>query len=542
MLTKPKHPYCIEAVLFDFDGTLTEPGALDFKVIKDEIGCPSHLPVLEFIAKIVDPKERATATTRLEQFEADGAAQSRPNPGSVELINSIRSKGLSIGIITRNSLTAVERALINFEGLTLESFDIIITRDDDIQPKPSGDGIRLAAQRLGIPTERILLVGDFIFDMEAGRRGGSLTALLTNGETPAEIEDQCDFIVTSLDQLEAIITMGLPLSPGKLPNDILETFLERFVFADPSVLISAGIGDDTAAVDIAGKDVLVLKSDPITFATDAIGRYAVAVNANDIATSGALPRWFLTTLLFPSGVSASAIGQVMEDLFHYSRGQGITLCGGHTEITDAVTRPVVTGMMAGTISRKALIDKRRLGTGDRIILTKGVCVEGTAIIAREFGPRLKKMGVSDKEIDTCRSFLDAISILPEARIAANCDGVTAMHDVTEGGIATALEELSIAGGHRLKVLKDRIPIYPETGKICRLLGIDPLGLIGSGSLIICCRPGDHRRLIENLSHKGIQAVCIGEALSAGKGIQARKAGQKTPWPRFAVDEITRLFS
>jgi hydrogenase maturation factor len=249
----------------------------------------------------------------------------------------------------------------------------------------------------------------------------------------------------------------------------------------------------------------------------------------------------LTTLLFPCGVTPSEIRQVFSELKEFSRRWGITLCGGHTEITDAVTRPVVTGMMAGTVARRDLIDKRNMARGDRVLLTKGVAVEGTAIIAREFASRLAELGLTDTEIDNCRQFLTDISIITEARLAAQSEATSAMHDVTEGGLATALEEMSIAGNHRLKIDMDAIPVYSETQKICGLLGIQPLGLIGSGSLLICCREAGCRSLAEAIRQSGTDVSCIGEVLGSGQGIQAVAAGRDIDWPRFEVDEITRLF-
>jgi hydrogenase maturation factor len=326
-----------------------------------------------------------------------------------------------------------------------------------------------------------------------------------------------------------------------LPNDLLREYLNQFVFDDPSILINPGVGEDTAAINITSEEVLVLKSDPITFATDSIGQYAVLINANDIATSGAKPRWLLTTLLFPCGVTPYEIRNVINELKTFCRRWDITLCGGHTEITDAVTRPVVTGMMAGTVARNDLIDKRNMAPGDRILLTKGVAVEGTAIIAREFGDRLKNLGMADSEIDSSRQFLASISIITEARIAAESGSVSAMHDVTEGGLATAAEELSIAGGYRIKIDMDAIPVFAETRQVCRLLGIDPLGLIGSGSLLICCRQTGCKSLMSAIRRTGIDVTCIGEVLEEGQGIAALKKAQPTPWPQFEVDEITRLF-
>jgi hydrogenase maturation factor len=176
-----------------------------------------------------------------------------------------------------------------------------------------------------------------------------------------------------------------------------------------------------------------------------------------------------------------------------------------------------------------------------VLLTKGVAVEGTAIIAREFGVRLKKLGMAAGMIDRCGQFLDNISIITEAKIAAATAGTSAMHDITEGGLATALEELSMAGGRIIRVDTDNIPVYPETRKICGLLDINPLGLIGSGSLLICCRSKDCKKLVEDIGAAGVEITPIGEVMQRGQGIRAFKRKKQVPWPAFEVDEITKLF-
>jgi hydrogenase expression/formation protein HypE len=145
------------------------------------------------------------------------------------------------------------------------------------------------------------------------------------------------------------------------------------------------------------------------------------------------------------------------------------------------------------------------------------------------------------EIETCRRFLNRISIIGEARIAAQSDATSAMHDVTEGGLATTLEELSIAGGHQVQVDMDHIPVYPETEKVCRLFEIQPLGLIGSGSLLICARGDGYRQLMADIRQTGIEVACIGRVLEEGQGVVALKAGRQEAWPRFEVDELTHLF-
>lgn len=534
-------PFCIDAVLFDFDGTLTKPGALNFPRLKETIGCPADVPVLEFIEDLPTLSQRNKALKQLECFEKEAAVNSEPNIGAQKLIHFLRSKEIGIGVITRNTLSSVERALQNFENIDMSHFDVIVSRETPVRLKPSGDGIMLAAKTLNVDVTQILMVGDFVFDIQAGQTAGCMTAFLDYGTVSDTTKVESDFIVSSLEEIKNIVRLGLPLSPGKLPNDLLENFLDGFDFHDPSVLINAGVGEDAAAVDIAKEEVLVIKSDPITFATDAIGHYAVLINANDIATSGAIPRWFLTTLLFPSGVTASSIRQVMHELESVCRRWSITLCGGHTEITDAVTRPVITGMLAGTVSRNRLIDKRNIRPGDNVLLTKAVAVEGTAIIAREFGARLRVLGMTESDIETCKQFLFSISILEEAQIARDCDGVSAMHDITEGGLATALMELSIAGEHRIRVNMDRIPVFPQTEKICSLLGIDPMGLIGSGSLLICSRKNTTETLMDSIRDAGIDIARIGEVMEAGRGVEAWSKAGPAAWPSFEVDEITRLY-
>jgi hydrogenase maturation factor len=310
--------------------------------------------------------------------------------------------------------------------------------------------------------------------------------------------------------------------------------------SDPSVLVGAAVGEDAAVLDIREDEVLVLASDPVTLAAEALSRYAVLVNANDVATSGATPRWLITSLLFPPGSTGSEITGLTAEIQAVCAEHGISLCGGHTEITDAVTRPLVVGTMAGTARRDELIDKREMRQGDRVLLTKGVAVEGTGLIAREYGRALRDAGMSAAEVEECADFLDHIGILREAGIARSFAGVTALHDVTEGGLATAFRELGAAGGRRLRLHLDRIPVYPQTARICAMMGIDPLGLIGSGSLLIVCSPRDAVALAEAITAAGIEVTDIGEILEEGQGVEALRHGDPAELPFFYRDEVSKL--
>jgi hydrogenase maturation factor len=440
-----------------------------------------------------------------------------PTTALLKTSQDLISKYLRLGIISRSQDNIVRQELRKHGFGNGDDMDVIISRPEIMRHKAGADLIR-AIQQLG-----------------------AITAWMRTGQRASPEASTGDFEIDDINEIKNIVYMGVPLPSGKLPNRLLHDFLNQFIFDDPSLLINPGVGEDIAAVDIESREVLVLKADPITFATDSIGQYAVLVNANDIATSGAIPQWFLTTLFFPNGTTPSQIQYVFEELKSFCRQWGITLCGGHTEITDAVNRPIVAGMMAGTVARRDLIDKCRMKKGDRVLLSKGVAVEGTAIIAREFGIRLKKLGIAGGEIDRCRQFLDNISIITEAKIAAATAGTSAMHDITEGGLATALEELSIAGGWTIRVDTDHIPVYPETQKICSLLDINPLGLIGSGSLLICCRSKDCKKLMKNIAAAGVEVTPIGEVMERGQGIRAYKRKKQVAWPAFEVDEITKLF-
>ena len=331
--------------------------------MKQSIGCPVDQPILEFIGSLRDDARQAEAHAVLHAMELEAARHSRPNGGVNDLFRFLQERRLPIGILTRNSLESVVTALKQFSHLSIDDFDVVITRDDPVRPKPHPDGVLLAAERFQVDPQTILLVGDFHFDIDAGRRAGALTALLDDGRTDPNSDIDCDFRVASLSEIQKIVRYGLPLPNGKFPSDLLDEFFGHLHHDDKHFLIKPGIGEDTAAIDMSSQDTLVVTSDPITFVTDQIGYYTVLINANDIATSGATPQWLMTTLLFPPGATPSAIFQVMTDINQACGQWGITLCGGHTEITDAVHRPVVVGTLGAAMERADLIDKRNIRAG-----------------------------------------------------------------------------------------------------------------------------------------------------------------------------------
>ncbi|MEE2753246.1 MAG: AIR synthase related protein, partial [Candidatus Latescibacterota bacterium] len=231
------------------------------------------------------------------------------------------------------------------------------------------------------------------------------------------------------------------LPPGKLPLGLLDDLLNRYTRSeDPRVLVGPKLGEDTAVIDF-GETLLIAKTDPITFATDEIGYYAIHVCANDIATMGATPKWYLPTVLLPQEeTDVNSVTAIFESIHTAATDVGITICGGHTEITTGLDRPIISGQMLGEVSRDKLITSDGLKVGDRILLTKGMGIEGTALLARELAEELDGYGIPADVAERSAHFLKnpGISVLPEARIACEIAQPHAMHDPTEGGVATAL--------------------------------------------------------------------------------------------------------
>ncbi len=333
-----------------------------------------------------------------------------------------------------------------------------------------------------------------------------------------------------------------PLPVGKLPPRILEALLASCPLPKSSqVALGPRFGEDAAVIDLGAK-YLVAKTDPITFTAQRLGWYAVNINANDVASLGARPRWFLATLLLPEGrTTAALVRSIFKDTLRACRTLGVTLCGGHTEITSGLDRPILVGQMLGEVEKSKLIRKQSQQPGDLVILTKGIAVEGTAILAREKAPALRrKLGGPMVRRAQRLHFRPGISVLREARLAARAGGVHAMHDPTEGGLLTGLYELARAGRVGLRVWKENVPVLAETQAFSQILGFDPFGLIASGALLVVATPRTAPRLLRALARNKILAAVIGEVRRESEGIEILEAGRARPLRIPQRDEIARL--
>jgi hydrogenase maturation factor len=332
---------------------------------------------------------------------------------------------------------------------------------------------------------------------------------------------------------------------GKLPAAILRRLLGKLrqadAFRDHRVKVGPGIGLDAAAIELGGR-YLIVKTDPITFLADEIGVYALTINANDLATMGAVPRWFLATLLLPAGGStASQVSRIFSQLRSSCRRFEVALCGGHTEITSAVNRPVIVGCLLGECPKGRLITTAGARVGDAVLLTKGIPIEAVSILVRERARELRQR-YSARFVARCRRCLSdpGISVLRDAQVALAAGGVHAMHDPTEGGLSAALYELAEAAGVGVLVEEQAIRVLPEGKRLCADFGLNPLGTIASGALLVCASPRSKEKILRELQRARIVAAHIGTVVPARQGVRMLSAeGRLRPVPRFAVDELVR---
>ncbi|HXY52790.1 MAG TPA: AIR synthase family protein [Terriglobales bacterium] len=333
------------------------------------------------------------------------------------------------------------------------------------------------------------------------------------------------------------------LPVGKLPPEHLRSLLGHLPKHDPRLIVGPQIGEDAAVIE-AGDRYLVVTTDPITFASDDIGHYAVHVNANDIAVLGARPWWFFVVMLLPESRTTPELAEtIMADVRTTCEELGVVVAGGHTEITQGLDRPILIGQMLGEVAPTRLVRKTRIAIGDRILLTHGVAIEGTAILAREKSARLRGRVDADLLRRAARFLIrPGISVVSAALAATKVGEVVhGMHDPTEGGLATGLFELVAPAGLGLRVIREHIPVFPETDAICRALALDPLKLIASGALLIAVAPDGVDSVLTAMEGTGVPVAVIGQVLPAGEGTTIVTNGGVEPLTLPVRDEIARAF-
>ena len=294
---------------------------------------------------------------------------------------------------------------------------------------------------------------------------------------------------------------------GKVPEAVLKRSVLKQLRTDrPEVLMGASVGEDCAAVALQEDEMFVLSTDPITGTAKDIGHLAIQITLNDLASAGAEPIGVMLTFLLPEKLSEAKLRAMMEQAEEAAHAANVQIMGGHTEVTRVVNQPVISVVGVGKAKKGRLISTAAARPGMDVIVTKWIGLEGTSIIAKEKETELLTR-YPKALVDEAKGFDRYLSVLPEAATAVK-SGVSAMHDVTEGGIFGALWEMAESAGVGLEIDLKKIPIRQETVEVCEFFDVNPYELISSGSMLMAAADGNG--LVRALEAEGIHAVCIGK--------------------------------
>ena len=324
--------------------------------------------------------------------------------------------------------------------------------------------------------------------------------------------------------------------PGKVPPDVLS----RIVFThlgkkDTDLVLGPGLGEDASLIRV-GESIIVAATDPITGSVEDIGWLAVHINANDVATFGVRPRWFLASILLPSNSIESDLERIMKQIHEPAVSLEIAVAGGHSEITHGIDRPIIAGFMMGVAPEGNYVTSSGAKPNDMIIMTKTAAIEGTAILAAEgqdfFSDKLGADCVTD-----ALELRSQISVVEDGVIAFETGHITAMHDPTEGGLLGGIHEICDASQVGFEIDLDSIPLHDSTMAICKAISIDPLELISSGCMVMTCSPHGSTEVITALEDKGIKANIIGSILPNIEERRGITKGISKQMPRPVSDAI-----
>ncbi|MFW9787240.1 MAG: AIR synthase family protein [Candidatus Thorarchaeota archaeon] len=299
------------------------------------------------------------------------------------------------------------------------------------------------------------------------------------------------------------------MRPGKVPPEILQKIVfEKLGVKDPDVLLGPSLGEDASVIRIGDK-VIIAATDPITGSVSDVGWLSVHVNANDIATFGVYPRWFLASIILPKDSTPEQLGFVTAQIDEAASILGISVAGGHSEITEGIDRPIVVGFMIGITGEGEYVTSSGAKPGNSIVVTKSIALEGAAILATEGFDYLSST-LGEVVVTNAKALRKDLSVVAEGVAAFETGHVTAMHDPTEGGLSGGLHEICDASKVGFEIYKDAIPIDESTRMICDLLNVNPMELISSGCMIICCKAEYATEVVNTVQSRGVSACVIGK--------------------------------
>ncbi len=300
-------------------------------------------------------------------------------------------------------------------------------------------------------------------------------------------------------------------------DELNDSVLRHLKKTREEVLLSASVGEDCAALSLPG--TVLVSSDPITAVVEneKMGALAVSVCCNDICANGGTPIAMTLTLIMPPSCSPKEVDEIMRGASEKATALGVDIVGGHTEFSDCVVRPIVSGTAIGITER--LIKKDDLSVGDKLFVTKKLALEGTCILADIVKPSL-----TESESDTLKKFSVLLDVKTESHIIRKDHSVTMMHDITEGGVLGAVAEVCYAKSLGAVLYEDKMPVDALTKKMCETIGVNPLRLLSSGSMLVACK--DESEIKSALAKEKIDLTYIGEVTDGEEVTLIKLTGER----------------
>jgi len=313
---------------------------------------------------------------------------------------------------------------------------------------------------------------------------------------------------------------------GKATAELFEQIiLQRLGAPDPDVLVGPQHGVDVGVVRVADGVAMALTADPVfivpAYGWERAAWFAVHILASDASTSGLPLRWMAVDLNLPPEVSDDDLTALWDAFHRACAGIGVAVVTGHTARYEGCTWPMVGGavcMASGPEDRYVTPTMAR--PGDIVVVTKGAAIEATALFAATFPERLAE-AVGPGVVRAADALFERMTVVPDATVARGfglrAEGVTSMHDATEGGVFGGLTEVAAASGVGMRVDLAAIPVRPEVRAVCAHVGMDPYSAISEGTLVCTVVPERADAFVMALGAEAIDAAVVGEVTDPDAG-------------------------
>jgi len=329
---------------------------------------------------------------------------------------------------------------------------------------------------------------------------------------------------------------------SKFSLDVLEKHVYPFAKNyDSDVILGSTFGEDTALTRI-GDTILASHVDPIVGAIEKLGWLAVHVACNDIAASGIKPRWILVLLLVPKQEDEDLLEQIMRDVGRAAEEIGVSIIGGHTGYSSGISRPLVAVTSLGTTTGGKPVRTSGARVGDSVLITKGIALEGTSILAQDFADVARASGITEQELAEAKELIQEVSVVPESMVLSAHDP-SAMHDATRGGVLETLLEIAGLSGVGIEIDTSKIPARHIVSRFAEAFGFDPLKMISSGTLAATFPPERVDGVSGALKDLKIPFAFVGH-VSEGEGVSVIQEGTAAHFTgiRCEEDELARMWA